>query len=283
MKPYRRALASTVLALSVGLGTSAGVAAVPELTQPASDAERHQSLYKFAFKLLNCNRTGGKIRHDGTCKARGSGRFSKYRRPLVRHKPIGTRVAWPWARTMAIENQCTHELERFPGVSQRDRDGGYSNAAWGENIGSVPGATLLVTWSSGSVVRSRPSGATAAATGATSRTKRSRASASGSRPRVHGRPSSSTSTVASRRCAPFGHDLAPVRPSSRRAASSVQASADPTWAGAAAEGPGQAQEVEASARSQAPLSAEAQEHSGMVRAGVPEPSAQRPEASHDDR
>ena len=148
MKPFRRVVASAALTLSVGLVASTGVAAMPETPQPTAEVVRHQGLEKYALKLLNCNRTGGKIRRDGSCKARGSGRFSKYHKPLLRHRPIGTRVAFPWARTMVIEDQCKHELEGFPGVAQRFGDAGFGSASWGENIGCTWGYSPrdMVVW-----------------------------------------------------------------------------------------------------------------------------------------
>lgn len=114
--PFARAAIGLSVLLAVSLSGTAATAAI----DPAVEIERRQSLKKFALKLLNCNRTGSKIRRNGTCRAPRTGRFSAYRRPLKRHRPIGNEVAWPWARTLVLENQCRHELDGHPGLAPRD-------------------------------------------------------------------------------------------------------------------------------------------------------------------
>lgn len=153
MRTHPRRIAA--LAAATALALSAGT--VGPLSSPASAVEtagaeiaRAQGLEKFALRLLNCNRTGGKIRRDGTCKGRGSGRFSPYRRPLQRHKPIGTSVAWPWARAMADRDECSHWLAGLPDLPARLKQAGYPNHTWGENIACYWGSSArdMVIWAS---------------------------------------------------------------------------------------------------------------------------------------
>jgi len=153
MIPHRATFTSLAVGLSMLLVTSTTVASDTgasdrSAVSPTAEIERRKDLERFALKLLNCNRTGGKIRRNGTCKAYGKGRFSAFRKPLERHRPIGTRVAWPWVRTMIVENECKHVLDGYPGVSQRYANAGYAGAAWGENIGCTWGYTPrdMVIW-----------------------------------------------------------------------------------------------------------------------------------------
>jgi uncharacterized protein YkwD len=83
----------------------------------------------YYLRLLNCTRTGGWVTKDGTCKGYGSGRYSKYVRPLRLHDGISD-VARAWARRIATDGTCRHG---DPG--RRLRRAGYSGWTWGENIG----------------------------------------------------------------------------------------------------------------------------------------------------
>lgn len=76
----------------------------------ASSPQRVISIERYAHKLVNCIRTGGKISHSGTCIGYGSGRFSKYRAPLEFSRKISNKVAWPWAQRTAQANVCGHSL-----------------------------------------------------------------------------------------------------------------------------------------------------------------------------
>ena len=75
---------------------------------PASVGASSADLEQFALSLLNCTRTGGWVRVDGSCKGRGSGRYSAYRKPLGMHYGIRSNVARPYGRVGAatIAGQC---------------------------------------------------------------------------------------------------------------------------------------------------------------------------------
>lgn len=92
--------------------------------------------------LVNCTRTGGWVQSDGTCKGRGSGRYSKYVAPLLYPSRFSETVARPYARLMATANVCSHFYTSTP--IQRMRAAGYPTITnWGENIGC---RTTRDTW-----------------------------------------------------------------------------------------------------------------------------------------
>ena len=94
---------------------------------------------ELALRLLNCTRTGGWVRADGSCRAWGSGRFSPYRAPLARHAPIALTVAWPWALQLVITGVCNHSAEDGPSWQDRFRSVGHEHLAIAENIGCASG------------------------------------------------------------------------------------------------------------------------------------------------
>lgn len=122
------ALAAT-LALSLALVAIGPAAAVDTPVTRASGAE------KYALKLLNCTRTGGWVRADGSCNGRFSGKYSAYRKPLRLHRKISDRTAWPWARTLALAKVCAHALPGEPDLVRRMRSSGFRYWQYGENIG----------------------------------------------------------------------------------------------------------------------------------------------------
>lgn len=83
--------------------------------------------------LVNCTRTGGWVLSDGRCRGYGTGRYSTYVKPLVRHVGISNLVSRPYAKLLAVRNGCSHYLNGDPGY--RLRRAGYLSYTWGENIG----------------------------------------------------------------------------------------------------------------------------------------------------
>ncbi len=59
----------------------------------AASSGSYQDLEKFALSLVNCTRTGGWVRPDGSCKGRGSGKYSAYRKPLTLSAGISSKVS----------------------------------------------------------------------------------------------------------------------------------------------------------------------------------------------
>lgn len=88
---------------------------------------------QYDLQLVNCTRTGGWVLGDGSCRGYGSGRYSAYVRPLILSAGISNLVSRPYARLLAVRNQCSHFLDGDPGY--RLRRAGYRAWTWGENIG----------------------------------------------------------------------------------------------------------------------------------------------------
>ena len=109
-----------------------------------SDAQptREARFERLALSLLNCTRSGGWVRPNGTCRGWGSGKYSTRLKPLARHRGVSSKVAWPWAAQLVIANACDHVLEESLTPSARMRDAGFSHAISGENIGCTWGYML---------------------------------------------------------------------------------------------------------------------------------------------
>ncbi len=90
---------------------------------------RWSDVEAYYLKLVNCTRTGGWVRKDGSCKGYGSGDYSKYVAPLKLSAGISD-VSRRWAKHLAVDNECGHG---DPGA--RLRRAGYTGSAWGENVG----------------------------------------------------------------------------------------------------------------------------------------------------
>ncbi len=116
---------------------------------PALGAEpkRFEATERFAHKLVNCLRTGGKVTPKGTCKGYGSGRYSAKRPPLKRSNKISNKVSWPWARRTVKANICGHTLAGST-VDRRFQVVGLKHIDNGENIGcatSWPPRRMVIT------------------------------------------------------------------------------------------------------------------------------------------
>ena len=97
----------------------------------------------FYLGLVNCTRTGGWVLADGRCRGYGSGRYSAYVAPLRYSRGISDYVSRPYARYLAVKNQCSHFLDGDPGF--RLRRAGYDGWNWGENIGCRDGYSTSKT------------------------------------------------------------------------------------------------------------------------------------------
>ena len=83
--------------------------------------------------LVNCTRTGGWVRSDGTCAGYGSGKYSRYVAPLKRSSGLSS-VSRRWAKRLAVYDRCAHG-----DVRARLLAAGYTSWTWGENIGCRDG------------------------------------------------------------------------------------------------------------------------------------------------
>ena len=123
--------------------------AMTSLSLPASAAtQRFESTERYALKLVNCLRTGGKVTPAGNCMAYGSGRFSVYRRPLAFSHKISNKVAYPWASRIARANYCDHTLAGSS-IDRRFATIGLRYITNGENVACHSAATpkqMVIFW-----------------------------------------------------------------------------------------------------------------------------------------
>lgn len=83
------AIASLLTLLLVAI-TVVPASAVTPLRRAGAEAQ--------TIRLVNCMRSGGHVTKYATCKGWGSGRYSKYVKPLRYSDRISDKVSWPWAR-----------------------------------------------------------------------------------------------------------------------------------------------------------------------------------------
>ena len=120
-----------------------GFAAAPV----AAETRRFRSTEQYAFRLLNCLRTGGKVTPSGACVGYGSGRFSVYRAPLDFSQKISNKIAFTYSSRIATAGQCRHDLGST--TDQRFRTVGLRDDTNGENLACLWAATprqMVVYW-----------------------------------------------------------------------------------------------------------------------------------------
>jgi hypothetical protein len=133
------AIGSLAVAPSVGAATALPTHAAittAALTTTAIDRPWFTT-EQFYFGLLNCDRTGGWIQTDGTCRGYGSGHFSAYVAPILYSYGLSDKVTRPYAKLLAVKALCAHDADGGPG--DRLRRAGYTRWTWGENVGCRDG------------------------------------------------------------------------------------------------------------------------------------------------
>ncbi len=100
----------------------------------------------FYLKLVNCTRTGGWVQKTGRCTAYGSGRYSRYVKPLVRSGYISDLATRPYAKVLAVRNRCGHNYDGS--LTTRLARAGFRGSAWGENLAchSALSTRAMVIW-----------------------------------------------------------------------------------------------------------------------------------------
>ncbi len=98
----------------------------------SAETRRFRSTEQYAFRLLNCLRTGGKVTPAGICVGYGSGRFSAYRKPLDFSQKISNKIAFSYSSRIATAGQCRHDLGST--TDQRFRTVGLRDDTNGENL-----------------------------------------------------------------------------------------------------------------------------------------------------
>jgi hypothetical protein len=128
------------------------VLALLVLARPAAagSAGRSPSAEDLAFSLLNCTRSGGWVRADGTCKGGGTGTYSALLPELERQPVVSKKVAFRWASEIIAADVCDHVLPGRPLLDARFSVAGFRFSYVGENVGcgwgsSTPEQVVIAT------------------------------------------------------------------------------------------------------------------------------------------
>jgi uncharacterized protein YkwD len=92
------------------------------------------SVERYYLGLMNCTRTGGWVTSSGTCSSPGGRNVA----PLRLDSGISSKVSRPYAKKLAVNNDCSHFIGGNPG--DRLRRAGYPSYRWAENIGCRSGS-----------------------------------------------------------------------------------------------------------------------------------------------
>ena len=82
---------------------------------------------------MNCTRLGGSVTSSGSCSSPGGRSVNA----LWIDSGISSKVARPYAKRLAVNNQCSHFIGGNPG--DRLRAAGYTSYIWAENLGCRSG------------------------------------------------------------------------------------------------------------------------------------------------
>ena len=100
-----------------GLGLRVRRLGRPAAPAAASSTAPWYAVETYYLKLVNCTRTGGWVRADGSCAGYGSGHYSAYVPPLELGPKLSA-VSRSWAKHLAVVNACSH---RRPGPAAAQR------------------------------------------------------------------------------------------------------------------------------------------------------------------
>ncbi len=92
------------------------------------------SVETYYLGLMNCTRTGGWVTSSGTCSSPGGRSVAA----LKLDSGISSKVSRPYAKRLAVGNDCSHFIGGNPG--NRLSAAGYTNYTWAENIGCRSGS-----------------------------------------------------------------------------------------------------------------------------------------------
>jgi uncharacterized protein YkwD len=109
---------------------------VPKPPAPSTGSAGSATWYaveKYYLRLMNCTRTGGWVTSTGSCSSPGGRNVA----PLALSAGISSKVSRPYAKVLAVHNQCDHFIGGTPG--DRLRRAGYTSYRWGENLGCRSG------------------------------------------------------------------------------------------------------------------------------------------------
>ena len=88
---------------------------------------------RYYLGLMNCTRTGGWVTSTGSCSSPGGRSVAA----LKLDAGISSKVSRPYAKKLAVGNDCSHFIGGNPG--DRLRRAGYTSYRWAENLGCRSG------------------------------------------------------------------------------------------------------------------------------------------------
>jgi uncharacterized protein YkwD len=88
---------------------------------------------RYYLGLMNCTRTGGWVTSTGSCSSPGGRNVAA----LKLDSGISSKVSRPYAKKLAVGNDCSHFIGGNPG--DRLRRAGYTSYKWAENLGCRSG------------------------------------------------------------------------------------------------------------------------------------------------
>jgi uncharacterized protein YkwD len=88
---------------------------------------------RYYLGLMNCTRTGGWVTSSGSCSSPGGRSVAA----LKLDAGISSKVSRPYAKKLAVGNDCSHFIGGNPG--DRLRRAGYTSYRWAENLGCRSG------------------------------------------------------------------------------------------------------------------------------------------------
>ena len=91
------------------------------------------SVETYYLGLMNCTRTGGWVTSSGSCSSPGGRAVAG----LKLDRGISSRVSRPYAKRLAVGNDCSHFIGGNPG--NRLKAAGYPSYRWAENLGCRSG------------------------------------------------------------------------------------------------------------------------------------------------
>ena len=108
----------------------------PRATKPASTSVgggSWASVETYYLGLMNCTRTGGWVTSTGACSSPGGRAVAALKLDVG----ISSKVSRPYAKKLAVGNDCSHFIGGNPG--DRLRRAGYTSYRWAENLGCRSG------------------------------------------------------------------------------------------------------------------------------------------------
>jgi len=135
----RLALMTVALASLLAIAVVGPALAGAEVPADTAVPQRDLDAERLALSMLNCTRTGGWVRADGSCNGRRSGAHSPFVSALRFHDGVSGEVAFRWAGEMIRADVCAHVIPGQPDLGVRLAAAGFDFSTYGENVGCTQG------------------------------------------------------------------------------------------------------------------------------------------------